>query len=724
MCIKRAREYILKEKLAETNRSCLYTGVRIDNMDGLIYALKEYKSDIPEQNTLLYEKKITQIIENYAPMSIVIPIFDTIDFEGKQYAVMQFKKHGLFLKQVIEELEVKYGIGKIPLNIIFSIIKEVLMSLSVLHNFKHKEQTGILHLDLHPGNIFMESIDIAQGRVGSAKFIDFSSALGMDENGVAYKEKADISITPGYCAPEHLYREENYNASTDLYAVAAICYRMITGIVIRDIFASYGELLENEMYTGENPIIGYMLKAFFKCALESNPKYRYSSAKNMLRAVENLEKCYWAYREHNYYDVLSVAYKMLIPNNKIDLSKIVFKRDTFENAVQQLERDLLQRDIDVKKCYYIFEQLWKLGNVHKNSLTNKIWCNLICSGIACCNHVSKHNQVLELYNLVEKKYKRNMPIMDYLNLRNRIAVIYEDLCQYEKAYDIIMQNIDLLGRLKETYKDMGKLNSITSEEAVRVITLGRAYSAAGRYMTLLHKKNPMDMFKKALIEFGDDEDNRKITISHILHYAIQRKEKIIYEKYFPEYFKEVKGIVKSEDKWAENISVLLLYMNLNKRINLYELYVFLKGIYTFYLDKLDEKMLKSIQEIGKQDILKQMTQHPVELVYKYIALILYEKAVQNKDKGMQFQAEQFLISSIYSISEGKIDLNENLNITMVITYQTTYLYNKLTNQEEDNIELFKLLQKHCHLSDSDWSALENKLTEETVVGQLLEEEFC
>ena len=177
---------------------------------------------------------------------------------------MQFKKHGLFLKQAVEKLEAEYGVGKIPLNIIFSIIKEILMSLSVLHNFKHKEQTGVLHLDLHPGNIFMENTDIATGRVGSAKFIDFSSALSMNENGVAYREKEDISITPGYCAPEQFYTGENYDASTDLYAVAAICYRMITGIIIRDTFVSYGELLENEMYTGENPIIGYMLKVFLK----------------------------------------------------------------------------------------------------------------------------------------------------------------------------------------------------------------------------------------------------------------------------------------------------------------------------------------------------------------------------------------------------------------------------------------------------------------------------
>lgn len=82
----------------------------------------------------------------------------------------------------------------------------------------------------------------------------------------------------------------------------------------------------------------------------------------------------------------------------------------------------------------------------------------------------------------------------------------------------------------------------------------------------------MSAFEQALQEFGDSIGNRKITISRILQYAIEVQNRALYEEYAEKYFQVYQNV-------DEGLSIIL-----NKdRLDLFELLVFLKGIYTFYI---------------------------------------------------------------------------------------------------------------------------------------------
>ena len=250
--------YELADKIAETNGANLYRAKYskdINSEDEFFYVVKEYCSEMIEKGALEREKKISHEIENYASKSIVIPILDVVEEKEQEYAIMQFRKNGMFLRQLIK----KYEEETIPLEICLEVIEELLYSLEVLHSFQKKDkEVGYLHLDLHPGNIFLESIDIEKKQVGKVKLIDFFSALKM-ENGEVIDKVNKIGVASKYSAPEQLTREiYKYRPATDLFSVGIIFLRMLLrNVELREDNCLKKEVQEQILHISENPIMNY-----------------------------------------------------------------------------------------------------------------------------------------------------------------------------------------------------------------------------------------------------------------------------------------------------------------------------------------------------------------------------------------------------------------------------------------------------------------------------------
>lgn len=700
---KKIKSYELKETIARTQNAVLHKAVKPNEYgkeEKFYYAIKEYtKNDLPK-GILQREKEISDEIENCAKKSIIIPILEVIAEGEKEYAVMQFRQNGLFLSEMIEILESKYGKGEIPIAIQLEIISKILISLQELHSITiERKKSGYLHMDIHPGNIFFESADVGNGSIGIAKFIDFSSALRMNENHKAIRKEDSIAITQDYSAPEQWsFGYQSFSPATDLYAVAVIETRLFAGDMdYRDHIGVLKKCFSNREKVS---IVEEIIFEFLCCGLEYNPTYRYESAADMFDTIDKIRNSNEAYLNMDYYNLFCMAYEMIVPVEKVNVAGMDYKEQNIQRAVSQLANDLIKNNINYSKCTYLFYCLDKFIKLYEKFVPYKIRSSLLNSGIACYNHRGESIQALRLFEELEQN-KALIELDEYNSILTRIAVAYADLYRFKDARLIVERNIQILIKRKQAN------NRIAEEYGLRPVKrkdLARAYSALGTYQVLTHQGNPMEMFEKAMLEFGDDEGNKRITRTHILQYAIGKKDKELYKKEIMEYV----GRYKSVEEYLNFI------MN-KEKCNMYEVLIILKGIYTFSSDLVNDEVERILRELIDNRKLRDCFDHPIQLIYKYIALLLYKKTGKVDE-----DVDEAFYYSITHLERGVIDLQEPLNILMCITYQTIWLYHKIRGWDKENKELLEVMKQHS--KESNWSELYSLLIEKNSIEDILEYE--
>lgn len=711
-------DYKILCTICKTESSCLYAVENCSvtgSKDELPYVLKEMNLDETGTSTLEYEKKISQDIENSLEKSIAIPAMTVFKQNGKEYAVMHMAKNGKFLSEIIEMIEESSKEEEWKAELIFKIIDAVLISLGELHK-------KYLHLDLHPGNIFLENFDFETMTAGFAKFIDFYSAVEINEEGKGIK-KEHLSFTNGFTAPEQLNSKQFiFSASADTYAVAAITARMFLGknflSKTEELDVNYGKEL---IYHGQNPILDILLRKFLICGLEYSEDYRFTDTDRMRKTLSVLMESIQVYKTSDYYRLFELAYSMLVSRSEINIDGLKFDGRSFSASVAALSRSLYQREPNVEKCLFIFELLWKMKKKFQAQMWSGDWISLIKSGIACYNHVGQSRKAYALFEELEGM-KQQIHVLEYLSIRNRAAVFLADSYRYAEACEMMKENVTQLEKIKDTYKKAAQDLEMEAADCCQVTDLARSYSALGQYMTFLRlwdsendillQGDPEAAFLKAIQEFGQQTINQNITYSHLLHYAIQRKDekgKQIFEKYQKAYFEREGNILEQIDETLEKWEFK------------YELYVLLKAIYTYYIEEVNEEFAEKIYGMLTNRKLLNCKEHPIELIYRYMGLILYE---YNKKKGVspvdEYVKDAF-VNAVTCMEPAQIDMEKDLTIIMCISYHSMWKFNCMTGQESRNEELIELLQEHCRRSG--WEELLKKLQQVQDLDRVFEYEY-
>lgn len=136
----------------------------------------------------------------------IVRIFDSFEANNTAYIVMEYLQ-GETLAQCLKRRKT------IPADEAIALLLPVIQSLEAVHD------KGILHRDIAPDNIFLTS----DGRV---KLIDFGAARFAT---TSYSRSLTVIIKPGY-SPEEQYRSRgDQGPYTDVYAISATLYRMVTG---------------------------------------------------------------------------------------------------------------------------------------------------------------------------------------------------------------------------------------------------------------------------------------------------------------------------------------------------------------------------------------------------------------------------------------------------------------------------------------------------------------
>jgi serine/threonine protein kinase len=119
------------------------------------------------------------------------------------------------------ELVVRYGTQ--PEGRVVNLLIQVCESLAEAHAL------GLIHRDIKPGNIFVTD---RGGVPDMVKVLDFGlvrTVVSMDDTALNTDDSEAFVGTPNYMSPEAVETSANTDARSDLYAVGAVGYYLLTG---------------------------------------------------------------------------------------------------------------------------------------------------------------------------------------------------------------------------------------------------------------------------------------------------------------------------------------------------------------------------------------------------------------------------------------------------------------------------------------------------------------
>jgi len=139
----------------------------------------------------------------------ILPLLDSGAAEGFLYYVMPVVTGETLRARISRERQ-------LPMGEAVRIAKEVASALDYAH------RQGVVHRDIKPENILLHD--------GQALVADFGIALAVQSAGGARMTQTGLSLgTPQYMSPEQALGERTIDARSDIYALGAVTYEMITG---------------------------------------------------------------------------------------------------------------------------------------------------------------------------------------------------------------------------------------------------------------------------------------------------------------------------------------------------------------------------------------------------------------------------------------------------------------------------------------------------------------
>ena len=218
---------------------------------GGLFAVKEIPVSKAECAGMLAELRLKEKL--YHP---ALPhVWDAFVENGCIYVVMDYVQ-GIALDRLLRER------GPVPEALAVEWTKQLCKALNYLHGF----HPPVIYRDMKPSNVILQ-------KDGKVKLIDFGA--------ITQKGGKTIALgTPGYAAPEQYGKHPRSDVRTDVYALGATLYHMLTG---HDPSRPPYQICEIRKW---NPELSGSLEKIVKKCTRKTPFLRYPNVAALLKALD------------------------------------------------------------------------------------------------------------------------------------------------------------------------------------------------------------------------------------------------------------------------------------------------------------------------------------------------------------------------------------------------------------------------------------------------------
>jgi eukaryotic-like serine/threonine-protein kinase len=271
---KQLGQYTLDEKLGEGGMGVVYRAHHA--MLHRPTAVKFLHPDKTTNETVArFEREVQLTSQLTHPNTIAVYDFGRTP-EGVFYYAMEYL-NGINLERLV------YEHGPLPDGRVIYLLRQACGSLAEAH------EAGLIHRDIKPANIV---INARGGIYDLVKVLDFGLARAVDQHRQARVTSSGVLAgTPLYMSPEAIDHPDAIDARSDLYALGAVGYYLLTGTPVFD-GSSIFEILDQHRNTPPEPPsqrlgkpVSTELSHLLLACLAKNPDDRPHSARELATAL-------------------------------------------------------------------------------------------------------------------------------------------------------------------------------------------------------------------------------------------------------------------------------------------------------------------------------------------------------------------------------------------------------------------------------------------------------